>query len=69
MGGITFWQTVIVLVLVSIAALVYSTIAKKAGFSRWWTLVLFVPIANVVLIWVFAYIEWPVEKNASGIKE
>ena len=34
-------------------------IVQKAGFSGWWTLVLLVPVVNIAMIWVFAFIRWP----------
>ena len=35
-------------------------IARKAGFSPAWALVTLVPCLNVVMIWVFALVDWPV---------
>lgn len=32
---------------------------SKSGFSRWWALLGFVPLANVVALWVFAFSKWP----------
>ncbi len=34
-------------------------IASKAGFSKAWGLLAVVPIANLVVVWVFAFAEWP----------
>jgi hypothetical protein len=34
-------------------------IARKAGFSRWLSLLLLVPIVNIVVIWMFAFSSWP----------
>ncbi|MDD1621925.1 MAG: hypothetical protein LUQ11_10635 [Methylococcaceae bacterium] len=34
-------------------------ILEKAGFDGRWTLVLLVPIVNVIMIWVFAFSHWP----------
>lgn len=36
-----------------------SKIMIKAGFQRAWALVLLVPAVNVIMIWVFAFIDWP----------
>jgi hypothetical protein len=62
--GISIWQLIIVLVLVVIPILVFGPVAKKAGFSRWWSLILIVPLINLIMVWVFAFMEWPAEKNA-----
>jgi uncharacterized membrane protein YhaH (DUF805 family) len=40
-------------------------ILEKAGFNGWWTLVLLVPVVNVVMIWIFAFAHWPALKDDS----
>ncbi|WKJ89527.1 hypothetical protein QZJ86_16090 [Methylomonas montana] len=34
-------------------------ILEKAGFDGRWTLVLLVPVVNIIMIWVFAFSSWP----------
>lgn len=34
-------------------------VLAKSGRSPLWSLVLLVPVANVVAIWAFAYARWP----------
>jgi predicted ABC-type exoprotein transport system permease subunit len=34
-------------------------IITKAGYSGWWVLLWFVPIVNIVMLWVFAFADWP----------
>jgi uncharacterized membrane protein YhaH (DUF805 family) len=34
-------------------------IIRKAGYSGWWILILFVPIINIIMLWVFAFASWP----------
>ena len=38
---------------------VCGAIAKKAGFSRSFGLLMLVPLVNIVFIWIFAFIRWP----------
>jgi len=41
-------------------------IARKAGYSRWYSLLLLVPLVNVVVVWIFAFSKWPaLEKEGS----
>ena len=54
---------VIILVIILVPLLIYRPLAKKAGFSGWWALVCWIPFVNIVVLWVFAFIEWPVEKS------
>lgn len=37
-------------------------ILRKAGYSRWLSLLLFVPLLNLALIWIFAFAKWPAER-------
>ncbi len=34
-------------------------ILEKAGFDGWWTLVLLIPVVNIIMIWYFAFNPWP----------
>ena len=34
-------------------------ILRKSGYSGWWILIWLVPIANIVMLWVFAFSDWP----------
>ena len=38
---------------------VFGTIVRRAGFSRWLSLLLVVPLLNIVMVWVFAFAKWP----------
>lgn len=44
----------------------YVRILHKAGYSGWWALLLFVPVVNIVMIWVFAFADWPRLTTANG---
>jgi len=54
---------VVFLVLV-LPYLIFSPVARKSGFSKWWSLTMILPIVNVVVIWIFAFIEWPNERRS-----
>lgn len=34
-------------------------VLRRVGFSRWWAIVAFIPLVNIVGIWVFAVVSWP----------
>jgi|HubBroStandDraft_1064217.scaffolds.fasta_scaffold126335_4 uncharacterized membrane protein YhaH (DUF805 family) len=61
MGGLSITHLLITLV---IAVVIYVVpvvmILRKAGYSGWWCLLGFVPIVNIVMLWVFAFATWPV---------
>jgi hypothetical protein len=63
-GGISIWSLLLligVLLLFIIPVLIFGPIAKKADYSKWWSLIFFVPILNIAVVWVFAFIKWSVE--------
>jgi hypothetical protein len=42
-----------------IFALPVMEVIHKAGYSRLWILVWFVPLLNIIMLWVFAFSRWP----------
>jgi len=34
-------------------------ILRRAGYSGWWVLLWFVPVVNVLALWIFAFARWP----------
>ena len=62
MFGIGLPEILIISVILSIVIVpvwLMGKILVKAGFSAWFSLISFVPIINVIALWVFAFIPWP----------
>ncbi|MCQ4323301.1 hypothetical protein [Stutzerimonas stutzeri] len=38
-------------------------ILTKAGFNGAWSLLTFVPMVNIIALWVFAFSKWPEERR------
>jgi hypothetical protein len=36
-----------------------ANILHRAGRSRWWTILAFIPLLNLIGLWVFAFTRWP----------
>jgi hypothetical protein len=49
--------------LIAFSIYIYVRIIHKAGYSGWWVLTMFVPVVNLVVIVMFAFAEWPVERR------
>jgi hypothetical protein len=63
----------IIYVLVLLAFLAFSIlcnymIAKKAGFNPWLSLLMLVPIANLVVFLIFVFSEWPVTSENNALR-
>ncbi|MES1945343.1 hypothetical protein PC39_14547 [Salinisphaera sp. PC39] len=41
-------------------------IFSKAGFSGWLSLLMLIPLANLVVLYIVAFAEWPASKPAAG---
>jgi uncharacterized membrane protein len=46
----------------------YVKIVKKAGYSGWQVLWMFVPIVNLVMLFVFAFSRWPIEEKVERLE-
>jgi hypothetical protein len=44
---------------------VFGRIVNRAGYSRWWLVLMFVPVLNLIMLWVFAFADWPAAKPRS----
>jgi hypothetical protein len=65
MGSFSIWHWLIVLLWLAVFIVPAWRIASKAGFSGALSLLMVVPVVNIVLLWVFAFIKWPVEKSSA----
>ena len=61
--GISIWQLIIIGLILSVTLWPCMRILNRAGFTRWWSLLIFVPIVNVIMVWVFAFSEWPISNE------
>lgn len=41
-----------------LVCLPYGRIFSRAGHSKWLSLLILVPLANIILIWWFAFTDW-----------
>ena len=66
MGGLSIWHWLIVLVIALViwaVIAIFGRILNRAGYSRWWVLMAFIPVVNLIMLWVFAFADWPVSRT------
>lgn len=63
MGSFSIWHWLCLLIFLAIYIVPLWRIVSKAGFSGAWSLLTFVPLINVVMLWVFAFARWPRERT------
>jgi hypothetical protein len=54
---LSYW--IFFLVVMAILFVPVVKILRRTGHSGWWVLLYFVPIANIIGLWVFAFAHWP----------
>lgn len=65
MPSFTFWHLMAFVAFILIVwafVAVFGRILNRVGYSRWWLLTMFVPLLNLIMVWIFAYADWPVSK-------
>ena len=64
LGGISIWQLIILTFVVLIPTIIFIPVVKKAGYSRWWAILAGLPVIALVALWLFAFSNWPAERNS-----
>jgi hypothetical protein len=67
-GGIIVYL-IILIALVVFAVIVYWKIFSKAGYSGALGLLMFVPIANIIVLCILAFGEWPIYRELSQLRQ
>ncbi len=66
MAAYGLFFTIFFLVLFILQIVIGWRIASKAGYNGALSLLLFVPFVNFIVILIFAFSEWPIEKQLRG---
>lgn len=60
MGSFSVWHWLIVIFFwIIVFGWPLVKVIRKAGFSGWWVVLAFLPIINIIALWVFAFVSWP----------
>lgn len=63
-GMVVYFLICLVITIVMVIA--WWKIVSKAGYSGAWSLVMFVPLLNIIMFLVFAFSQWPVLQKGSS---
>ncbi len=66
MGTFSIWHWLVLLIVVVLPPIVSIPTLRKAGWNGWWCLLWYLPLVNVIFLWVFAFAKWPNEPKASA---
>lgn len=64
-GNFTIWHWLVlaIMLVMYLGNLVFIPAVRRAGFSGWWVVLSIVPMVGLILLWVFAYVRWPIETD------
>jgi amino acid transporter len=69
MGSMSVLHWVVVLVFYLIVYLVVgmpvARILRRVGYSGWWSILSVIPLANLIGLWVLAFVGWPIDRPIS----
>jgi hypothetical protein len=54
-----FWDVVPILIILALVVIPYWKLWQRTGHSGAWGLLMLVPLANVISLWVLAFKRWP----------
>jgi len=67
--GIFLTSAIFGLILIVFAVIVYWRIFSKAGYSGAMGLLMFVPIANIIVLCILAFGQWPIYKELNYLRQ
>ncbi len=53
------------LIAVVIGVIPFWRICKRVGFSEWLSLLIIIPLVNIIFIYWLAFTDWPIQKSPS----
>jgi len=59
----------VVIIIIGVKMLIFCKIFSKAGFSWALGLLMLVPIANIVMLFILAFAEWPVQRELRSFRQ
>ena len=68
LGAFFAAYAIFLLIILVISIIIYWRIATKAGYPGAYSLLLLVPIVNLIVIIMFAFTEWPIERDVKALR-
>ncbi len=65
MGSLSIWHWLFFIVWIVVFLVPLWRIVSKAGFNGALSLLSLIPLVNIVMLWVFAFVKWPHERPSA----
>ena len=59
----------LIMIIVAVKVLIFCKIFSRAGYSWALGLLILVPIANIVMLFVLAFAEWPIQRELRSYRQ
>jgi hypothetical protein len=59
MDAFSIWHWLVVVLFVILYGIPMARIIRRTGHSRFWVIAFFLPLVNLVALWVFTFARWP----------
>jgi hypothetical protein len=59
MDSHSVWPLLIILIYIPVLGYPVVRILNRVGYSPWWVIIAFVPIVNLIGLWVLSFVHWP----------
>jgi uncharacterized membrane protein YhaH (DUF805 family) len=59
LGPDSFATLLVCLIMIAIVVVPFVRIFQKAGRTGWWAVLILIPIVNIIVLWIFAFSQWP----------
>jgi len=69
MGTISIWHWLIVAFWIAIIAPPIAKILHRTGHSGRWAVVAFIPLLNLIGLWIFAFTKWPATAGSGSAQD
>jgi len=63
--GMWAYGPVMMLIMVAVIIVPFWFIFSKAGYSKWLSLLMIIPMVNVILLYFLAFSEWPGKRSSN----
>ena len=63
--GLGFSELILVMLMLSIVIYPAWRILRRLGFSGAWSLLIFIPLVNLLALYVLAFTPWPLERGVA----
>jgi hypothetical protein len=57
-----------IIIIVILSIVIYWRIAMKAGYPGAYSLLMLVPLVNLIILIMFAFTEWPIERDVKALR-